>query len=812
MMRALRAAALLATIPAAAGMARLYAGISSDMEELLPPDAPAVRALGVLRARLPGSQYLGVVVKGDGAGPFAAALAERVRAYPPDLVRLVRADIAEERRFVRDHAALYLDLADLREVRARVAAALARERRRANPFYVSLDDDDDDRDSPVLDLSDIEARRRDADPFAGRFPDDRLVSPDGRTALVLVFLATSDTGLARVGPLFERVRADVAALRARAAPGAPPPEVGYAGDAAISVEELAALQQDLTVSGVLVLALVAAAVAGFFRWWAAPLVLGAPLLVGIAWGFGLASLVVPHLGGSTAFLGSIVVGNGINPGILLLDRHASWRRAGLDVGAAVERAVASTWRPTLGAAVAATAGYAVLATCSFRGLAQFGVIGALGTLGCWAATYLLLPALLRRVDRGGMIHRKAGRREEDPGSGSGSRSKSFPPSRLPVHILRPRLVLATTAIAVAAAATLAIARLDRSFIEYDMTKLRRRDSAVRGEARWVREMDALLGRNFTGVALLAEREADLPPLLARLRGATRTGPLARVSSRMVAPDDVVPPDQPAKRAELRAIRALLTPAVRDTLAPADLARVDELLAAADRPPVTAAAVPELYARGLRERDGRMGRSALMLQSLDAATWDGALAIEAARALAGVTGAVTPPAHAAGGFVVSAAVLETLQREALPTTALAFAAVAALVVITFGRSRTRHAALVLAALVASVTLLAGAAVALGQRLNFLSFVAFPITFGIGVEYPINVLARRRALPGHGPRADLAVGLCSLTTIIGYGSLLLAENNALRSFGVLAVLGELCCITVALVALPAALALRAPRAAP
>ena len=56
-----------------------------------------------------------------------------------------------------------------------------------------------------------------------------------------------------------------------------------------------------------------------------------------------------------------------------------------------------------------------------------------------------------------------------------------------------------------------------------------------------------------------------------------------------------------------------------------------------------------------------------------------------------------------------------------------------------------------------------------------------------------------------RAGLAVALCSLTTIIGYSSLLLSHNRALQSFGRLAVLGEVTCLVAALLALPA-LALR------
>jgi hypothetical protein len=42
---------------------------------------------------------------------------------------------------------------------------------------------------------------------------------------------------------------------------------------------------------------------------------------------------------------------------------------------------------------------------------------------------------------------------------------------------------------------------------------------------------------------------------------------------------------------------------------------------------------------------------------------------------------------------------------------------------------------------------------------------------------------------------------MTTILGYSSLLLAKNRALFLFGLLAVLGEIACLTTAVVVLPA-----------
>src|SRR5215469_11107959 len=59
--------ALVAAIPAAWRTATLYGHLRSDVEELLPRDAPSVVAIQELRQRMAGLQYLGVIV--DVGGP-----------------------------------------------------------------------------------------------------------------------------------------------------------------------------------------------------------------------------------------------------------------------------------------------------------------------------------------------------------------------------------------------------------------------------------------------------------------------------------------------------------------------------------------------------------------------------------------------------------------------------------------------------------------------------------------------------------------------------------------------------------------------
>jgi predicted RND superfamily exporter protein len=95
----------------------------------------------------------------------------------------------------------------------------------------------------------------------------------------------------------------------------------------------------------------------------------------------------------------------------------------------------------------------------------------------------------------------------------------------------------------------------------------------------------------------------------------------------------------------------------------------------------------------------------------------------------------------------------------------------------------------------------------MRLNFVNFIAMPITFGIGCEYPFNIFDRSRLLGGNVRSAVAlsggAVALCSYTTTIGYSSLLFSDQMALQSFGRLAMLGEVSCLVAAILFLPSIL---------
>ena len=297
------------------------------------------------------------------------------------------------------------------------------------------------------------------------------------------------------------------------------------------------------------------------------------------------------------------------------------------------------------------------------------------------------------------------------------------------------------------------------------------------------------------------RDIDKPPFTDRIE-------------RIRTIDDVVPTRQAEKLEVLDRIREDLTPRVRSALTPPQRAYVDRLLGTDDTlrlAPIALASLPRTFTLGLMERDGSVGKIVLVSPNVRASWWDGnmmrdfvgALRREADEAVAGAVPARAPP-RLAGSIPLSTDIVEAIGHDGPLASALAFVGVVAVVFLLI---RRRGAALhVVVALVVGVLLLAGMSRLLHVHINFANFIAFPITFGIGVDYAVNVVSRHEQDGGTDVLAAVkstgaAVALCSLTTIIGYSSLLMAENQALFLFGLLAVMGEVACLGVALVSLPA-----------
>ena len=806
--RLIWAIALVLAIPAAVRTASLYIHLRSELDQLLPQDAPSVTAIQELRQRMPGLQYLGVLVESPEPGHLKDGerllddLAARIRTYPPDLVRTVRTGITEERDFVRRNATLFMDLADVRTIREQIEA------RRDYEVTKSLGASLEDGPAPSLDFSAIEEKYKQRDPSRGRFPNGRFTDVEHGTTLLLIEVGGFSTGAEHGKRLLERVKADLAELGGpeKYAPGL---RLGFTGDVAISVEEMTGLIADLSFSSVLVIIAVAAVILLYFRWWRSLIVLLLPLLLGVFYAFALVSfppLRITELNSNTAFMGSIIIGNGLNTGVILLARHREERQAGATVEEAIGRAIWGTRTATLSAALAAGVAYGSLFATQFRGFRQFGAIGGIGMLVCWGAAYVLMPPLLSWLDRGTV--------KPD----SAKWSLMAPLSRF---VARFPKAITIVAVLLTAAAISEVRTFRLSQLEHDFSRLRRASTWVSGEGVWGRKMDALLGRYLSPTVILADDSAQAHAIAAELRAASREGgPLAERVASVKTIEDVLPADQDAKLVEIAALRKMMTPRLLSLVPPERRDEVQKLLGEGALVKLTPADLPTTLTTGMREKNGGYDRVVLIYPRPTKALWQGpALSayVNQLRTIAANDGggAFKNPARVAGSHPLTADIIGAVERDGPLAGLLALIGVVTVVVLMFrGRSTTLF---VLGALLVGCCWFAAATLAIGVRVNFTNFIALPITLGIGVDYAVNVIARyeqdgKRDVTAAIRATGGAVGLCSLTTIIGYSSLLLADNRALSTFGDAAVLGEISCIVCAVVALPAVLLLWGRRGQP
>jgi predicted RND superfamily exporter protein len=552
---------------------------------------------------------------------------------------------------------------------------------------------------------------------------------------------------------------------------------------------------DVSKSSAIVVIAVMLAIVVYYHWWRSVLVVIPPLLVALVAAFAVASLPpfsVRTINSNTAFLASIIVGNGINFALILLSRYVEERRRGFDVRTSLELAVAGSRAGTLAAAAAASVSYAALAITQFQGFRQFGYIGGLGMIFAWGAAFLLMPSLIARVDRSD---------ETRPAPVADHRRISFWIARA-VRSAPRAILLGSVALTVVAAVE--VSRYRASDIETDFSRLRRKDTWTKGEGYWGGRMNDVIGQYLTPLAFLTDDVEQARALGAALHHAVDTTKLSESIEEVRTIDDVLPTEQAQKITEIRALRGDLSPSVRASLDPEATHYVERLLAGG-RHPVTLEQLPPSFTLGLRERDGTVGRIVLVFPKLSKQWWKADEMAQFVGTLRQIASDSVPdhPPRLAGAIPLSSDITQAVRHDG---PIACFAALAGVVVmVLFLLHGTVASAYVIGALVVGVLWMAGTSHLIGVKINFTNFIAFPITFGIGVDYAANVISRYQKDGSKDILAAVrstgaAVALCSLTTIIGYSSLLMAENRALFLFGLLAVLGEASCLSVALVSLP------------
>ncbi len=755
--------------------------VFADFSYLLPQDSRSVqdlRAIGA-RARVIGTAMVAV----ESADPVArrraaVMLRDAIAALPRDLVSSVTFDRASERAYGWTNRWLFVDVADLEHAKTALAERIAHKKQ---PLLVELDSGPDAGDS----LRDRLAK-------AERDKDDpgELVSPDGHLQMMIVHTGFSSGDVDRdkqllgaLEPIVLRVKAEIPGI-----------EAGIAGDVVVSPAEHDSILNGMLLATILTVSLVLFSLVWFFR---SPLAIGAlswSLAVGTVSTFAFTFVAIGHLNLATAFLSSIVIGNGINVGILVTARYMEELRGGNPE--ALAAALSGTLAGTLAAALTAAAAYASLIITVFRGFRHFGIIGGVGILLCWISAYTVLPACLSIARQLGMKART------EPAIGR------WLARLLPNNLTAVAIV--AVGVTVAAGAITARYITDDPF-ESNFRNLRSRSAGITEERRWMHAIDMAFGEGIdAGFVIATSRRDEVMPLKRALR-ASDVGKSERdvLFDKLASLDDLLPADQPAKLALLAEIRTMLSGKDMDLLDDDERADVLKLRPPDDLRVLGDADVPDALAWPFIEADGSRGKVILATPGKGYEVWDAHDTVRFAEKVRALD--LPSDVHLGGASFVFADVIEAVLTDGPRATLAAIAGAVLIVLLVVGRNR--HALVSIACGISGTILMLALGSILGLRVNFLDFVALPITIGIGIEYSVNIATRERQEgPGRGRQALATTGgavfLCSYTTIVGYGSLLLSQNLGIHSFGLAAMLGELSCLAMAIVLAPSLLWITAP----
>ena len=228
----------------------------------------------------------------------------------------------------------------------------------------------------------------------------------------------------------------------------------YQGSFKNASQQYEVVVDDLRSSAMLAFVGVLVLISFHFRQVFAPIFIILPLLMSLAWTFGLTKIVIGNLNQITVCLFAILFGLGIDFGIHIFARYREARRRGMGTEDALVETVVHTGSALTTTAVTTSVAFFSLLFSDFKGFSEFGFIVGTGILFSLGAMLVVCPAFIVLAERFDLIRLQ---------------QKS-----VPVHLLRMgRYPFSIVTVALGLAATAySLYHLNDLRFEYDFKKLR----------------------------------------------------------------------------------------------------------------------------------------------------------------------------------------------------------------------------------------------------------------------------------------------------------------------------------------------------
>ncbi len=210
----------------------------------------------------------------------------------------------------------------------------------------------------------------------------------GRIYLVTAQAPTEDLNTAavvRLRQLVAETKLEVSGLN-----------VGLTGEPVLELDEMAQSQKDTTVATIVALVLCALIFIYGYQETGRPVKATLCLVVGLGYTLGFATLVIGHLNILTITFMPILIGLAIDYGVHLISRYEEELRHGRTEEAALTKAMVFTGQGILTGGLTTAGGFLAMGLTNFKGIQEMGVICGGGLVICLVPMLTLLPVLLLR--------------------------------------------------------------------------------------------------------------------------------------------------------------------------------------------------------------------------------------------------------------------------------------------------------------------------------------------------------------------------------------------------------------------------------
>ncbi len=210
----------------------------------------------------------------------------------------------------------------------------------------------------------------------------------GRIYLVTVQAPTekqNSAAVVRLRQLVEETKAEVPGLN-----------VGLTGEPVLELDEMAQSQKDTIVAGIVSLVLSALIFIYGYQETGRPVKATLCLIIGLGYTLALATLLVGHLNMLTITFLPILIGLAIDYGVHLISRYEEELRHGKSEEAALTKAMVFTGQGIFTGGFTTAGGFLAMGLTNFKGIQEMGIICGGGLLVCLVPMMTMLPVLLLR--------------------------------------------------------------------------------------------------------------------------------------------------------------------------------------------------------------------------------------------------------------------------------------------------------------------------------------------------------------------------------------------------------------------------------